>query len=138
MPELTEALIEEATEELDRELRSLIVKALSVQTRSYSSLDRKETGNAYQSVRLRDEVLPGFRVSDEEVWAGLDVAGCTVIDLGCNLGERTRLAVRAGASFAEGVEFEEFFVRIGGLINVYNRMDNILLRQGDITKAGSL
>src|SRR5205085_1582607 len=110
MAEWTETPIEQATEELDREIRSLIVKALSIQTRSYSSLDRKETGNAYQAVRLRDEVLPGFRISDEEVWAGLNVAGCTVMDLGCNLGERTRLAVRAGSSFAEGIEFEEFFV----------------------------
>ena len=124
--------IGEATKQLDDELRALIVKTLAIKTRSYSSLGAKETGNAYQAVRLRDEILPGFRISDEEVWAGLDVAGRTVIDLGCNLGERTRLAVRAGASFAEGVEYEDLFVRIGGLISVYN----VLIRQGDVTKPG--
>src|ERR1051325_1224074 len=127
-----QVLIGEATKQLDDELRALIVKTLAVKTRSYSSLGAKETGNAYQAVRLRDEILPGFRISDEEVWAGLDVAGRTVIDLGCNLGERTRLAVRAGASFAEGVEYEDLFVRIGGLISVYN----VLIRQGDGTKPG--
>jgi len=134
----TQVPIGEATKQIDEELRALIVKALAVKTRSYSSFGGKETGNAYQAVRLRDEVLAGFRVSDEEVWAGLGVEGRTVIDLGCNLGERTRLAVRAGASFAEGIEYEDLFVRIGGLINVYNRMHNILLRQGDVTKPGCL
>src|SRR4051812_37500133 len=134
----TQVPIGEATKQIDEELRALIVKALAVKTRSYSSFGGKETGNAYQAVRLRDEVLAGFRVSDEDVWAGLGVEGRTVIDLGCNLGERTRLAVRAGASFAEGIEYEDLFVRIGGLINVYNRMHNILLRQGDVTKPGCL
>src|SRR4051794_25981180 len=132
----TQVPIGEATKQIDEELRALIVKALAVKTRSYSSFGGKETGNAYQAVRLRDEVLAGFRVSDEEVWAGLGVEGRTVIDLGCNLGERTRLAVRAGASFAEGIEYEDLFVRIGGLINVYNRMQQYPAETGGRDKTG--
>ena len=130
--------IAEVTRQLDDVLRALIVKILGVKTVSYSSLNGTVTGNAYQAVRLRNELLPGFRVSDEDVWVGLGVQGRTVIDLGCNVGERTRLAVRAGADFAEGVEYEDLFVRVAGLINVYNRMHNILIRQGDITQPNCL
>lgn len=126
--------IGEALKQVDDGLRALIIKALRIDTRSYSPRDGKETGNAYQAIRLRDDVLPGFRVSDENVWAGIGVQGHTVVDLGCNLGERARLAVRAGAEFVEGVESEEMFVRVGGLINVYNGMHNILLWQGDVTQ----
>jgi len=44
-------------------------------------------GNAYQAVRLGDEVLSGFRAKDRNVFAGIELAGKTVIDLGCNLRE---------------------------------------------------
>jgi SAM-dependent methyltransferase len=130
--------IGEAMNTVDDAVREVIFKALKIKTRSYSSLERIETGNAYQAVRLRDDVIPGFRASDDNAWAGIGVIGQSVLDLGCNLGERARLAVREGAAFVEGVEYEELFVLIGGLINVYNRMTNVWLRQGDLTQAGCI
>ncbi|MDQ1300868.1 MAG: class SAM-dependent methyltransferase [Chloroflexota bacterium] len=123
---------------VDAQILDLIRRSLRIRTESHSSFKDKVTGNAYQSVRIRDEVLPGFRLSNEDIYVGMGIAEQTLIDLGCNLGERTRIAVRAGARFAEGVEYEDLFVRIGCLINTYNRMQGIEIRQGDITQPGCL
>ena len=61
--------IGEAMNTVDDAVREVIFKALKIKTRSYSSLERIETGNAYQAVRLRDDVIPGFRASDDNAWA---------------------------------------------------------------------
>lgn len=124
--------------ELDNDLRRIILDYLRRDTVSYSSLNAIPTGNAYQAVDLRGEITNGFRLSDPDIYAGFDLNGRTFVDLGCNLGERTRLAAKAGASFAEGIEYEEFFVRIAGLINVYNGVHNVSIHRGDITKADCL
>jgi SAM-dependent methyltransferase len=125
-------------DKLDSSIDQLIRQALQQKIASYSSLNGIVTGNAYQSVRLRGEVLPGFRCPSEGVFAGLQLEGRRIVDLGCNLGEHARLAACASAAFVEGIEYEELFVRIAGLINVFNRIDNILIRQGDITRSGCL
>ena len=54
------------------------------------------------------------------------------------LGSIPGLAACAKAAFVEGIEYEELFVRIAGLIIVFNRIDNILIRQGDVTRPGCL
>ena len=124
--------------ELDSGIDQLIRQALQKNIASYSSLNGIVTGNAYQSVRLRGEILPGFRRPSEGMLAGLQLEGRRIVDLGCNLGEHTRLAACANAAFVEGIEYEELFVRIAGLVNVFNRIDNILIRQGDVTRPGCL
>lgn len=123
-------------EALDAEIRSLIEGYLAKPFTSHSSLDNIVTGNAYQSVRLRGEVLPGFRAREAFLYAGLPMEGARFVDLGANLGEKTRLAAENGALYAEGIEYEPLFVRIGGLVSVYNGMANVALRQGDITQPG--
>jgi SAM-dependent methyltransferase len=125
-------------DELDSGIEQLIRRVLQKNIASYSSLNGIVTGNAYQSVRLRGEVLPGFRRPSDGMFAGLQLEGRRIVDLGCNLGEHARLAACANAVFVEGIEYEELFVRIAGLVNVFNRIDNILIRQGDITRPGCL
>jgi SAM-dependent methyltransferase len=124
--------------ELDSGIDQLIRQALQKNIASYSSLNGIVTGNAYQAVRLRGEVMPGFRRPSEGMFAGLQLEGRRIVDLGCNLGEHSRLAACANAAFVEGIEYEELFVRIAGLVNVFNRINNILIRQGDITQPGCL
>ncbi|TDH60002.1 class I SAM-dependent methyltransferase [Dankookia rubra] len=128
--------VEEALRELDAELLALIRRGLERRTTSISSFGAIITGNAYQSVNLRGEIATGFRRSDPELFAGIPLQGKRFIDLGCNYGEKTRLAALAGAEYAEGVEYEEYFVRIGGLLSTYNRAFNVVVRQGDITQPG--
>lgn len=128
----------EALQTLDTDLLALIRKALATPTTSLSSFNAIVTGNAYQAVDLRGEIEPGFRRADAELFAGMPMQGKRFIDLGANLGEKTRLAALAGAEYAEGIEYEEYFVRIGGLISTYDRIFNAVLRQGDITQPGCI
>jgi hypothetical protein len=128
--------IHDALSELDRKILALINEALAEGVVSYSNFNNIVTGNAYQSVLLGDAETSGFRKRDATLFAGVPLKGKRLVDLGCNLGEKTRLAVLAGAAYAEGIEYEDFFVRIGGLINVSSQVVNAVLRQGDVTRAG--
>ena len=130
--------IAEALAALDDGILDLVKRALRTRTASRSGGEGIVTGNAYQSVRMRDQVLPGFRELSGTLFAGIPLKDRSFVDLGCNMGEKTRLAIAAGASFAEGIEHEEYFVRIGELINAYNRIGNISIRQGDVTRPGCL
>ena len=123
---------------LDEELAALIEKYHAIPAVSLSSYRATRTGNGYQSLKLRDRTLKGFRAADSQIYEGLPLEGLSLVDLGCNTGEKTRYAADAGASFAEGIEYEELFVRIGNLVNAYNRYGNVVLRQGDITRPGLL
>ncbi len=125
---------EQALQDLDARLLALIRRALAIRTTSSSSFNSIVTGNRYQAVDLRGDIAPGFRRADPDLFAGIPLSGKRFIDLGANCGEKTRLAALAGAEYAEGIEYEEFFVRIGGLISTYNRAFNVVLRQGDITR----
>lgn len=125
-------------EGLDNEIRALIEKYHTTPALSLSSYQETRTSNRYQSLDLRGTVLQGFRAADRHIYTGLPLNGLSFVDLGCNVGEKTRFAADAGVSFAEGIEYDEFFVRIGNLVSVYNRYENILLRQGDMTKPGLL
>lgn len=125
-------------EQLDKEIRALIERYHNIPAMSFSSHQETRTGNRYQSLDLRGAVLKGFRASDRHIYTGLPLDGATFVDLGCNAGEKTRYAADAGASFAEGIEYEELFVRIGNLANAYNRYGNVVLRQGDMTEPGLL
>lgn len=133
-----EVSIADAQASLDNDLLALIKSSLRVNTRSFSPHRGKTTGNAYQEVSLRGEQIAGFRQSDPHLYAGMDLAGLSLVDLGCNVGEKTRLAAARGAGYAEGVEYEQFFVTIGNLISAYNRSEGVTIRQGDITRPGVL
>jgi hypothetical protein len=123
---------------LDSEIRALIEKYHTAPAVSRSSFNETQTGNRYQSLNLRGEVLKGFRAADRHIYTGLPLTGLSLVDLGSNTGEKTRYAADAGTAFAEGIEYEELFVRIGNLVSAYNRYGNVVLRQGDMTKPGLL
>lgn len=120
-------------ENLDTELAALIRKYHSSPAISLSSFKATRTGNRYQSLNMRGDVLKGFRAADRHIYTGIPLEGLSIVDLGCNTGEKTRYAADMGASFAEGIEYEELFVRIGNLVSAYNRYGNVVLRQGDLT-----
>lgn len=119
---------------LQEEAKALVVKYLRESVVSFSSKEEKRTGNAYQSVQMDGKMLQGFRSSDRHIYAGINLKGKTVIDLGCNLGEVCRDAARAGAFRVEGIEYEDFFVQLARYIAAYEKLDAVSYRQGDLTK----
>ena len=133
MPDTKELL-----ESLDAEIAALIHRYHTAPATSLSSFQAIKTGNRYQSIDLRGDVLSGFRAADPQIYTGIPLNGLSLVDLGCNTGEKTRYAAKAGAAYAEGIEYEELFVRIGNLVNAYNRHGNVVIRQGDMTVPGLL
>ena len=120
---------------LQEEAKSLIVKYLKESVVSLSSKEEKRTGNAYQSIQLDGQMLQGFRSSERNIYAGINLKGKTVIDLGCNLGEVCRDAARAGAFRVEGIEYEDFFVQMARYVAAYEKLYAVSYRQGDLTKS---
>jgi len=119
---------------LQADMRNVIIRYLRTRAMSLSSHEAKRTGNAYQAVRLGDKVLPGFRAKNRNVFAGIELAGKTVIDLGCNLGEICRDAARAGAQEVHGIEYDRYFVQMARYVTAYDGLD-VFYRQGDLTRA---
>jgi SAM-dependent methyltransferase len=120
----------------DEKLLDLINFLLEQRVTSYSVVDNIPTGNAYQSVQLRGQISSGFREQRSEIFAGIPLRGKRVFDIGCNLGENCRILRQGGAELVDGLEYEKLFVRIGELINVYNGLTRINLRQGDASNPG--
>jgi len=118
---------------LKGELEALIVKALKLKYTSYSSQERRTTGNAYQSVKLPTQTTRGFRTLRATVLAGVPLKNARVLDLGCNLGELSRLARRGGAALVDGFEYDPYFVQIGQAINAVNGVTRVSFYQRDVT-----
>jgi SAM-dependent methyltransferase len=130
----TKALAPEPLEQLRKDLTAAIRAALSVRYTSYSSKDNLKTGNAYQSVRLGEDVREGFRTLRRSVLAGLPIKDARVLDLGCNLGELSRLARDCGAALVDGFEYDPYFVQTGRAINALNGVTRVSFYERDITK----
>lgn len=120
-------------EDLRESLDNLIRQSLAQKYTSFSSQNQIPTGNAYQSVQLRDKVYSGFRTLRSSVLAGLKLNGAKVLDLGCNLGELSRLARKEGAALVDGFEYDSFFVQIGQAVNALNGISRVSLYQRDVT-----
>jgi SAM-dependent methyltransferase len=120
-------------EDLRESLDNLIRQSLSKKYTSFSSQNQIPTGNAYQSVQLRDKVYGGFRTLRSTVLAGLELEGAKVLDLGCNLGELSRLARKEGAALVDGFEYDSFFVQIGQAVNALNGVSRVSFYQRDVT-----
>lgn len=127
----------ELLKSLQEEIAGVIRRHFAASAVSISSLDRKETGNAYQTVRLGDEILPGFRSEQRQVFAGLDLARRTVVDLGANLGEVCRDAVRRGAASVLGIEYDPFFVQMARYVSAFCGLANVAFRQGDLREVAT-
>ena len=119
---------------LQDEIRETLRKVLTTRAVSLSPHEAKRTGNRYQPVRLGDTVLAGFRSAERPVFAGLTLKNKRVIDLGCNLGEFCREAVRRGAASARGIEFDPYFIQVARYAVAYEGLNDIAFQQGDLTE----
>jgi hypothetical protein len=88
---MTERSTTELYESIQANLRETIMTHLKTPAVSLSSHEAKRTGNAYQAIRLGDQVIPGFRSAQRHVFAGVNLKNKTVLDLGSNLGEVARV-----------------------------------------------
>jgi SAM-dependent methyltransferase len=115
------------------QLRELIMGGLGEQYISESCQDSIQTGNHYQSIRLRDEETVGFRSDREEILDRIPFAGRSVLDLGSNLGEISRGARARGARLVDGYEYDPFFVELANAINAFNATTRVSFYEKDIT-----
>jgi FkbM family methyltransferase len=116
------------------ELLGLITKATRLPYMSHSIFEDIITGNTYQTVALDSSSLKGGRPSREKFLSQIDFRNKTVLDLGANTGENSRIARRLGASLVDGYEYDPFFVEIGRTINAYQGITRVSLFQGDCTR----
>ena len=119
--------------DLQTRIKKAIVDVFRAPARSIAG-DGYMTGNHYQSIRLGNESINGFRSMREDVFAGIDFTGKSVLDLGSNFGELSRLARRRGAREVAGIEYDPLFVKIAKYINVYDDIEHVNFSVGDITK----
>lgn len=119
---------------LRADLRELVIKATKVPYVARSIFQSIQTGNNYQTLDLGRMQRRGGRPSRENFLFQLDLRGKTVLDIGANTGENSRIARKLGASLVDGYEYDPYFVEIGRAINAVSGMTRVSLFQGDCTK----
>lgn len=115
------------------EFRELIIKATKVPYVARSIFQSIPTGNNYQTLDLGHTERLGGRPSRENYLFQIDFQNKTVLDIGANTGENSRIARKLGASLVDGFEYDPFFVEIGRAINAVAGMTRVSLFQGDCT-----
>jgi SAM-dependent methyltransferase len=100
---------------------------------SVSSHEGIKTGNNYQAVHFGTLLKSGGRPARDAFLRSVDLRDKTVIDLGCNTGEMSRIARRHGASLVDGFEYDKFFVETARLINAVTGVTRVSVFQADIT-----
>jgi SAM-dependent methyltransferase len=116
------------------DLRALIVKATRTPYIARSIQDKIATGNNYQSLNLGKTEHMGGRPNRERIMSQVEFRGRTVLDIGANTGENSRIARRFGASLVDGYEYDPYFVEIGRMVNAAAGMTRVSLFQGDCTQ----
>lgn len=111
----------------------LIREGLQIRYTSKSSLQNIPTNNFYQTVKLGDELLGGFRSYRSGLFEKYNFEGQAVIDIGANLGENSRLAASQGARIVYSVEYDELFSLISSLICAYNKNSSVVCINADAT-----
>jgi SAM-dependent methyltransferase len=120
-----------------KKLHDLIVSGLGVKYVSTSSFNNYTTGNRYQSIRLGEETVAGYRTNRQALFEAFNFKGRKVLDCGCNIGEMSRLARTRGAALVDGYEYDGYFVEIGRLVNAYNGVTRVSLYERDLTRPDS-
>jgi hypothetical protein len=131
------ALLPEGSRDLpsiSEDLRALIIKATRTPYIARSIRDNIATGNNYQSFKLGEAAHKGGRPHRERFMSQIDFTGCSVLDIGANIGENSRSARRLGAALVDGYEYDPYFVEIGRLINAAAGTTRVSLFQGDCTR----
>jgi hypothetical protein len=118
---------------LKGELRDLIARYLELYYVSESCKDGIRTENRYQSISVDELETPGVRSSRAEILDRIVFAGKTVLDLGSNLGELSRVARARGAALVDGLEFDPFFVELATALNSYGQVTRVSYYRRDIT-----
>ncbi len=115
--------------------KQIVQQVLQSDYRSYSPNDHILTGNKYQTVRLGQEVVSGFREEDRFFpFEGYDPFGKVCSDLGSNLGEVARTLVARGADLVRAIEYDEVFVAVSRLVDIVSEVQNIAYMTGDLTR----
>lgn len=120
-------------EKTSSDIDNLVKEILQENYTSISSIEEIPTGNFYQTVKLGDEILFGFRKSRKDLFEDFDFTDKVVIDLGSNLGENGRLAAQRNAKFVYQLEYDEIFSRVSSLINIRNKHSNVFSINADIS-----
>lgn len=120
---------------LKGELRELIIKATKVPYVARSIHQLIPTGNNYQTLALDNTLRQGGRQSRESFLYRIDFNGKTVLDIGANTGENSRIVRKLGASLVDGYEYDPYFVEIGRAVNALTGMTRVSLFQGDCTRS---
>ncbi len=118
---------------LDKIVDQIIETMNSESYVSISSLDNIRTGNNYQSIVFDKVLKGGGRPARDVLLRSLNLKGKTVVDLGANTGEMSRVARRLGADLVDGFEYDKFFVETGRLVNGVTGTTRVSLFQADIT-----
>ena len=87
----------------------------------------KSGGRYYQSLRLNGVWVEGLRDS-EEVWKYIntdDIAGKSVLDLGCHVGMHSFGAIKRGAKYVMGLDIDGEAVNFARGINTYIGYDSV-------------
>ncbi len=116
------------------EIRSLVIRAVKLPYIARSVYNAIPTGNNYQSLNLDNSVHQGGRQGRDRFLYRLDFRGKSVIDVGANTGENSRIARRLGASLVDGYEYDPYFVEVGRLMNALSGVTRVSLFQGDCTR----
>lgn len=119
---------------IKNDLRALVTKATQVPYVARSIHNSIPTGNNYQTLALDNSLHHGGRQSRECFLNRIDFTGKTVLDIGANTGENSRIARKLGASLVDGYEYDPYFVEIGRVVNALCGMTRVSLFQGDCTR----
>ncbi|MDO9458649.1 MAG: class I SAM-dependent methyltransferase, partial [Alphaproteobacteria bacterium] len=87
-----------------------------------------------KAIERGERLHKGGRPYRESFMNQIDFRGRTVLDIGANTGENSRIARRLGATLVDGYEYDPYFVEIGRLVNAAAGMTRVSLFQGDATR----
>lgn len=115
------------------ELQELIARTVATPYISTSTHNGITTGNSYQTLFLDGKKTQG-REDREKYLRMVDLANKSLMDIGCNMGEMSRLARYLGADAVDGFEYDPSFVEIGRAVNALNGITGVSLYQADVTQ----
>jgi len=114
-------------------LRGIISDAVRVPYVSRSIYRGIATGNSYQTLSLGAGRKTSGRNDRLSLLGRVSFLNKSVLDLGANTGEMSRVARALGAKLVDGYEYDPFFVEIGRAVNALRGMTRVSLFQADCT-----
>lgn len=113
--------------------KQLIINAMNEPYVSRSNCEAIRTGNSYQTIDFGEVEKRGGRTTRIKYLYQIDFQDKSVLDLGANTGENSRIVRKLGAKLVDGIEYDPLFVEIGRAINAVSGMTRVSLFQGDCT-----